>query len=153
MAMESMEDIGKRETLAIRLLVENCLAIQEYFKERSFVPDESSSLEFKTVRVYTPRRTGKTHAAAHVGATMFSNPHFFATTENQAMIFADSFAISKKRCHSLSQLHRLSGLRGSPRPDILVVDEASHCSFDQMAMLDEYARTLRDDLKVILLVG
>lgn len=151
MAMESIEDIGKRETLAIRLLVENCLAIQEYFKERSLVPDESSSLEFKTVRVYTPRRTGKTYAAAHVGATMFSNPHFFATTENQAMIFADSFAISKKRCHSLSQLHKLSGMR--PSPDILVVDEASRCSFEQMARLDEYARSLRNDLKVILLVG
>lgn len=142
-------DAQSRTTLALELLVQNCLAIDSayYASKKAFLK------EALTVRLTSHRRAGHTTAALKIGDKYFKRPAFVFYDMAQAKRFAEAYPNIKKGLGGgyVASHKNFDAIFRGMDPDCIVVDIASMLSRSRLDDLYDLAVGF-PSLKCIMLV-
>lgn len=121
---------GDATGLALKLLVENCVRLQEY--ERAYC-EQSFLRNCCTVRMMTSRRAGHTTAAKMI-MERFSSPQLVCVNELQRRNAIEN-GVKAKQC--VATIGTLTRLKGMNKVDAIIVDS-----------LPSDSRYLQDNIKI-----
>jgi hypothetical protein len=132
---------GDATSLALKLLVENCVRLQEH--ESNKHNEQHFLREFCTVRMATSRRAGHSTAAKQI-MERFANPQLVCINEMQKR-YAIKHGVKKGQCVATTE--NLNTLKGMHDVDAIIVDCAHSHAYRELREDDLYrlAASIRRD--------